>query len=171
MWTVFFCYGNIQQWPYIKRDLQKKGNAFQIKKNVFFSINSNYNPSQHKTLMNISDNASKKKSLNMTFKFFFRKIHLNSKKNVSLQCQLKKKQRTMKRQNHLSLLLFIVLIFNIVHDSYGQHRIVEVPFSDKITNVIVREYDFPSTVSYIETADSHLAARKARLSANKTRNL
>lgn len=64
----------------------------------------------------------------------------------------KKKQRTMKRQN-------------------GQHRIVEVPFSDKITNVIVREYDFPSTVSYIEMADSHLAARKARLSANKTRNL
>ena len=64
----------------------------------------------------------------------------------------------MKRQNHLSLLLFIVLIFNIVHDSYGQHRIVEVPFSDKITNVIVREYDFPSTVSYIETADSHFFA-------------
>ena len=63
-----------------------------------------------------------------------------------------KKQRTMKRQN-------------------GQHRIVEVPFSDKITNVIVREYDFPSTVSYIETADSHLAARKARLSANNPRNL
>ena len=93
-----------------------------------------------------------KKKLEHDVQVFFQKDTFKFKKKCIFAMSIKKKQRTMKRQN-------------------GQHRIVEVPFSDKIMNVIVREYDFPSTVSYIETADSHLAARKARLSANNPRNL
>ncbi len=37
----------------------------------------------------------------------------------------------------------------------GQHRITEVQYSDKINRTIVREYEFPATVSYVETADTH----------------
>lgn len=61
----------------------------------------------------------------------------------------------MNSRNFTNILIGVLVFFFTIPYAKGQHRITEVQFSDTIERVIIREYEYPSTISYIEIADSH----------------
>ena len=64
----------------------------------------------------------------------------------------------MKKNRLKKTLLFLVTLATGTVQGFGQHRIVEVQYPSAVNQTIVREYNYPATVSYVETAVEHYFA-------------
>lgn len=74
---------------------------------------------------------------------------------VILQHHYLKNVNAMNTRTLFKFLIVGMLLLLAIPESKGQHRITEAMFSDKIQKTIVREYNYPATVTYVETTDTH----------------
>lgn len=68
---------------------------------------------------------------------------------VILQHHYLKNVNAMNTRTLFKFLIVGMLLLLAIPESKGQHRITEAMFSDKIQKTIVREYNYPATVSYV----------------------
>lgn len=64
----------------------------------------------------------------------------------------------MKKNTFIKAMLFLVMLATGTVQGFGQHRIVEAQYPSAVNHTIVREYNHPATVSYVETATAHYFA-------------
>ncbi len=61
----------------------------------------------------------------------------------------------MKRTHSLKIIVLFAVLVACSGVAQGQHRITEAMYPSPVRHTIVREYTFPATVSYVETASDH----------------
>ncbi len=64
----------------------------------------------------------------------------------------------MKKHIFIKTMLFLVTLATGTVQGFSQHRIVEAQYPSAVQHTIVREYTYPSMVSYVETATAHYFA-------------
>lgn len=64
----------------------------------------------------------------------------------------------MKRTHSLKIIVLFVVLVACSGVAQGQHRITEATYPSQVRHTIVREYTYPATVSYVETASKHCFA-------------